>query len=119
MTYDCVVVFHKMTTLTSYFAANEHKLIGHLDINDHNYEARYDRIADRYTAEQDVRLLLLVRHEYNPETHKFKTICKINCPVNPLPVKDEFTAASVNAVKNFLLLDGWTETESICANMLK
>lgn len=34
-------------------------------------------------------------------------IAKINCPVNPLPVKGEFCPAGKNAVLNFLRKDGW------------
>lgn len=119
MNYDCVVIFHKTTSLTPYFCANEHKLVGHLNIEDRDYEKRYDRIADRYTREQDVRLVLLVRYDYNTDNHKVKTYCKINCPISPLPVKGEFEAPSFNAVKFFLTENGWTETECLISDLLK
>lgn len=115
MNYDCVFVFHKMTSLASYFASNERKLTGHLNMTDQNYERRYDSIADRYTKEQDVRLILLVRYERNAT----RTICKINCPVSPLPVKGEFEAPSLNAVKYFLIENGWTESEALHSCLLE
>ena len=120
MNYDCVVVFHKMTNLASYFAANENKLVGHLNIDDRNYEAHYDNIADRYTEQQrNVRLILLVRYERDQTTGKLKTMCRIRCPINPFPVKGEFEAPSLNAVKYSLINLGWVETEAIAGFMLK
>lgn len=118
MKYDCVMVFHKMTTLTDYFVANQHKLVGHLDTSFPSHRERYQRIAERYLKEQPVRLLLLVRYEYNPQTRKNNVFCRIRCPINPLPVEDEFKTPSVNALKSFLTQHGWTETEVIPAHML-
>lgn len=115
MNYHCVFVFHKMTSLSSYFLANKHRLV---KPNDPNYEARYQRISQRYTRQQDVKLILLVRYERVPLTDTLQTICKINCPVNPLPVKDEFKAPSIQAVKDFLSREGWIETESIADHLL-
>ena len=34
-------------------------------------------------------------------------VAKINCPVNPLPVKGEFYPAGKNAVLHFLRKNGW------------
>ena len=120
MKYDCVLVFHKMSNLASYFAANEHKLVGHLNIDDRNYEACYDNIANRYAEhERLVRLILLVRYERDQNTGKFKTMCRIRCPINPFPVKGEFEAPSMNAVKYSLINLGWVETEAIAGFMLE
>ena len=45
-------------------------------------------------------------------------IAKINCPVNPLPVKGEFRPASKQAVLNFLRKDGWEYVKSVGQTVL-
>ena len=119
MEYNCMLVFHKVTSLASYFLANKHKLVGHLSSADSNYETRYNRIAERYTKMQDVRLILLCRHDYDVATKRMRTFCKIKCPVSPLPVVGEFEVPSIQAIKMFLLCDGWKETELITADLTK
>ena len=102
MKYDCVVVFHKCANLMPYF------------------KARQDCVNEkRYASERLVRLILLVRYERDQNTGKFKTMCRIRCPINPFPVKGEFEAPSMNAVKYSLINLGWVETEAIAGFMLK
>lgn len=108
MNYDCVVVFHKCANLMPYFRANVCPTL-----NPKNYlEAEH-----RYIKERPVRLILLVRYENN--NGRLKTFCKIKCPINPFPVKGEFEAPSMNAVKHSLINLGWIETEAIAGFMLK
>ena len=45
-------------------------------------------------------------------------IAKINCPVNPLPVKGEFRPASKQAVLKFLRKDGWEYVKSVGPTVL-
>ena len=66
-----------------------------------------------------MRLILLVRYERNPLNNRMRIICKIHCPVNPLPVRGEFETPSLNAVVDFLKKNGWRETESLTNNLLK
>lgn len=115
MDYNCAVVFHKKTNLMPYFEANvnptEPRFGGNME-----YSERYAQIERRYGKERDVRLILLVRFE---REHNVRTICKIHCPVSPLPVKGEFEAPSVRAITDFLTNNGWHKTEVLARHLLK
>ena len=60
-----------------------------------------ERFFESYAREREVSLLAMFRWEGN------KCFCRIKCPVNPLPVKGEFEAASPSAVCRFLVANGW------------
>ena len=113
MNFDCMFVYHKLTTMMPYFRANERALTGHLAHNDPQYVEKYQRIVARYREVKDMRLILMVRYERD------RIVCKISCPVSPMPVKGEFEVPSLNAIKNFLDNHGWRETEVIPASLLK
>ena len=117
MKYDCVFVFHKYANLKPYFEAKvsptEQRFGGNME-----YSEQYVRLERHYEKERLVRLILMVR--YVRDDHgKFKTMCTIRCPINPFPVKGEFEAPSINAVKYSLINLGWVETEAIAGFMLK
>jgi hypothetical protein len=118
MKYDCVLVFHKCANLKPYFEAKvsptEQRFGGNME-----YSKEYSRLERHYERERCVRLILLARYAYNPETREHKVFCKIKCPINPFPVKGEFEAPSLNAVKYSLINLGWVETEAIAGFMLK
>lgn len=112
MKYDVVLVFHKTTNLMPFFEGKSEALTGYIRQDDPMCNERKARIEKRYSDPRNVRLLLLVRYD-GPFT-----FCKIKCPINPLPVKGEFAAPSLNAVKYFLMDNGWAETEAIPDFML-
>lgn len=58
-----------------------------------------------YSAEREVRLILLVRYEEN------RPVCRIKCPINPLPIKGEFTAVSTGTMMSLLNTLGWSFKE--------
>lgn len=91
--YQYALIFTKRDNLSKWFNANCSKFIvdGNLE-----YSRR------RYAQERDVKLTLLVRYDNN------KCICRIKCPINPLPVRGEFNAVSEHDVKKFLTSLGWT-----------
>lgn len=64
-----------------------------------------------YARERDVQLILLVRYEEG------KCICRIKCPINPLPIKGEFEAPSIGAVSHTLQTMGWTYKEKLPLSM--
>lgn len=56
---------------------------------------------------RDVHLILLVRHEDG------KCICRIKCPINPLPIKGEFQCVSTGEMSKLLKSMGWTYKEKV------
>lgn len=91
--YQYALIFTKRDNLSKWFNANCSKFIvdGNLE-----YSRR------RYAQERDVKLTLFVRYDNN------KCICRIKCPINPLPVRGEFNAVSEHEVRKFLTSLGWT-----------
>lgn len=68
-----------------------------------------ESMRNAYAKEREVQLVLLVRYENERTANKTVThcLCKIKCPVNPLPVKGEFEAPSIKAVHKHLQSLGW------------
>ena len=66
-----------------------------------------------YAEEREVQLILLVRHEEG------KCICRIKCPVNPLPIKGEFEAVNSAEVGRLLRKLGWTFKERFNLSVFK
>ena len=65
------------------------------------------RIREYYSKDRDVQLILLVRHEDG------KCICRIKCPINPLPIKGEFQCVSTGEMSKLLKSMGWTYKEKV------
>lgn len=67
-----------------------------------------DRMApmEYYSKERDVRLVVTERI-----TTDGRIFCRINCPINPLPVKGEFEIPNWSAFKRFLVSQGWKQHE--------
>lgn len=65
-----------------------------------------------YNKEREISLFLMVRYiEGN------RCMCKIKCPISPLPIKGEFEAPSVSAVERFLCRDGWRFNQKLYPRM--
>ena len=93
--YTQAIVYTKQTNLMPYFDANWPDLC-----EQHGCDrASLERM---FSKDKEISLLVMFRWENG------KRICRIKCPINPLPVKGEFEAPSVNAVCNFLVYNGWT-----------
>lgn len=67
-----------------------------------------------YSKEQDVRLVVTERI-----TADRRIFCRINCPINPLPVKGEFEIPSWGVFKRFLESNGWKQREVIDPRFLE
>ena len=65
------------------------------------------RIRAEYATEREIQLILLVRHEEG------KCICRIKCPINPLPIKGEFQCVSTSEMTRLLSSMGWTYKEKV------
>lgn len=66
-----------------------------------------------YATEREIQLILLVRHEEN------KCICRIKCPINPLPIKGEFQCVSTSEMTKLLASMGWKYKEKVHSGMFK
>ena len=71
------------------------------------------RIRAEYATEREIQLILLVRHEEN------KCICRIKCPINPLPIKGEFQCVSTSEMTKLLASMGWKYKEKVHSGMFK
>lgn len=72
-----------------------------------------ERIREWYAREREVQLILLVRHEEG------KCICRIKCPVNPLPLKGEFVVTNAGDVSRLLIDLGWSFKDKLNLAMFK
>ena len=91
--YTSAIIFIKRTNLSAYCNNKVYSKCG----SDANFEA----MRKYYAKEREVQLILLTRYE------KGKLMCRIKCPINPLPVKGEFEAPSLTSVEAFLYSNGW------------
>lgn len=60
-----------------------------------------------YATNKDITLNVYVRYEDN---HVY---CKVQCPINPLPVKGEFEVPALYVLQNFLENNGWKEISDV------
>ena len=65
-----------------------------------------------YKQEKEISVFLMVRY-----VDGNRCMCKIKCPINPLPVKGEFEAPSLGAVERFLRQNGWRFNQKIHTRM--
>ena len=77
------------------------------------HESEFSAPEQYYTHEQDVRLVVTERI-----TEDHRIFCRINCPINPLPVKGEFEIPNWSALKRFLTSQGWKQHEVINSRFL-
>ena len=83
--YHQAIIFTKRDNLVKYF-------LGKPALSDQEY----------YAMEREIQLILLVRFENG------KCICRIKCPINPLPIKGEFQCVSTSEMRKLLTSMGWT-----------
>lgn len=103
-TYHTAIIYTKRTNLMPWLQSN-YKLFG--------THGTTERIRAEYERERDVQLILLVRHEEG------KCICRIKCPINPLPIKGEFQCVSTSEMTRLLTSMGWTYKEKVHSAMFR
>ena len=110
--YSQAIIFTKRTNLLKFFYASvdmfDSRFHGEMDNS-----VEYKRMEEYYAKERDVQLILLVRYDGN------KTICRIKCPINPMPVKGEFEAAGISYVFSFLIEHGWSVKEKLSSRIFE
>ena len=99
-TYHTAVIYTKRDNLLSWYEDRP-------DIN------HTPSIREHYAREREIQLILLVRHEEG------KCICRIKCPINPLPIKGEFQCVSTSEMTRLLTSMGWTYKEKVHSAMFK
>ena len=108
MEYSRAFIFHKRTDLMPYFNAKKDQL---------GYDPQFpshQKMKERYERERDVQLIALLRWDEVPDdrtaymTPRQRCMCRIKCPINPLPIKGEFEVASPFHICEFLRELGWT-----------
>lgn len=62
---------------------------------------------ERYDTPQIINLVVSYRWDISRE-HGRRLMCRINSPISPIPVKGEFQAPSLKALRKFLIKAGWT-----------
>lgn len=99
-TYHTAIIYTKHTNLMPWYN-------GRCDA------PRNPTAREYYSKDREVQLILLVRHEDN------KCICRIKCPINPLPIKGEFQCVSTGEMSKLLKSMGWTYKEKVHYGMFK
>lgn len=105
--YHTAYRFSKVTNLLKWLQSNYERF------GTHGTDEQAKRIRAEYAREREVQLILLVRHE------KDKCICRIKCPVNPLPIKGEFMVTNSADVGRLLIDLGWTFKDKLNLAMFK
>ena len=105
--YHTAYCFSKVTNLLKWLQSN-YKMFG-----THGTDEQAQRIRNEYAREREVQLILLVRHEEG------KCICRIKCPVNPLPIKGEFVVTNAGDVSRVLIDLGWSFKDKLNLAMFK
>lgn len=111
--YDVVYVLTKKGNLAQYLRTYKMFDVFHGNIT--------DEVKAHYETEREISLIAKFRYEKEVVNGIRRThcLCKIQCPVNPLPVKGEFEAPCAAAVLTFLTENGWTITQKAYSNMFE
>ena len=104
-TYHTAIIYTKHTNLMPWLQSNYTKF------STHGTTEEVQCIRAAYEKDRDVQLILLVRHEDG------KCICRIKCPINPLPIKGEFQCVSTGEMSKLLKSMGWTYKEKVHSGM--
>lgn len=109
-TYGMAIIYTKRDNLLKWFDINGYQYAqgGNMEYSD-----KYQRMRAVYATEREIQLILLVRHENG------KTICRIKCPINPLPIKGEFQCVSTSEMTKLLASMGWKYKEKIHSAMFR
>lgn len=97
--YHQAIIFTKRDNLLKWFEVNGYKYAQGANME---YSEKYQKMEAMYAKEREIQLILLVRFENG------KCICRIKCPINPLPIKGEFQCVSTSEMSKLLTSMGWT-----------
>ena len=113
--YHTAIIYTKHTNLMPWLQSNYERF------GTHGTTEQAQRIREMYSKDRDVQLILLVRHEdvRIGGTIKNRCICRIKCPINPLPIKGEFECVSTGEMTRLLASMGWKYKEKVHYSMFK
>ena len=94
--YHRALIFSKNTDLLAYWEGKRKKARNVLELQ------WWDERKFHYATKRNVQLILQLRYLDNGTT-----MCKIRCPINPLPTKGEFPVCHLGALVAFLQKEGW------------
>lgn len=109
-TYHTAIIYTKRDNLSRWFDVKDYQFMDNKNMEDSGY---YQRMKEYYAREREIQLVLLVRHEEG------KCICRIKCPINPLPIKGEFQCISASEMTKLLTSMGWQYKEKIHSGMFR
>lgn len=104
LTYHTAIIYTKRDNLSKWLQRN-HKIFSSC--------ASVENVRALYAKEREIQLILLVRYEEG------KCICRIKCPINPLPIKGEFQCVSTSEMTKLLTSMGWQYKEKIHSGMFR
>lgn len=102
MTYELAYVFTKIGNLLPYYEENERFVAS-------------ENLRQYYARERVLQLILLVR--FDRTGSEVRKMCRIKCPVNPLPIKGEFEVVSISRMVKFLTSYGWVLNDKFHKSM--
>jgi hypothetical protein len=105
--YGNATIFTKTCDLLPYLKGKMAAYSHRIDEN----QAR--NLREHYSREREIQLVLLTRYE------KGKLMCRIKCPISPLPVKGEFEAPCYTAIYEFILNNGWKHERTVSSRMFE
>ena len=108
--YHKAFIFTKRDNLLKWFDVNGYKYAQGANME---YSDKYKKMEALYATEREIQLILLVRYENG------KCICRIKCPINPLPIKGEFQCVSTSEMSKLLTSMGWTYKEKYGIEMFR
>lgn len=112
--YDGAIIFTKYTDLLPWF----HAKYGCGPFGNEPAGKLLTQREKHFARERQVQLMLLFRFERGDNSTK-RTICKIRCPISPLPIKGEFEVVSLAQITTLLYGFGWTVDKRIDTKLLK
>lgn len=106
--YTYTYIFSKKTNLLPYLESKHFPCVAQAEV-------------DCYAKERDVKLILLVRYEHERTARGIVShcICKIKCPINPLPIKGEFETVSIAEMCKLLRGLGWEVKEEYAISLFE
>ena len=103
--YTCATIFSKLTNLSAYCNNKVYEKCGS--------DTQFEALRKHYAREREIELILMTRYESG------KLMCKIKCPINPLPVKGEFEVPSYGVIEHYLRSNGWQFKQKIYPRMFE
>lgn len=96
--YSLAITFTKHVDLMPWFYGKHFEM---------NSSTAIESLKRYCSVPREVQLILLARFEDG------RTYCKIKCPVNPLPIRGEFEAVSIDQIIKLLVREEWRMQERL------